>query len=675
MGSLGWWTIRGMNSMNKQLEVKKFLNQNNVGLFGLLETKIKSWNWIKVKNNVCENWSICTNNSKHKGGRIWLIWQPTQFVVDVRVLVDAEWLQAFPDCSAHFLPEGLFDHCPCIIQFQEESKRKGVPFKYINMWPMVEEFKEVGANQWGAFVQGTPMFKVTRKLKMLKSKLKQLNKDNFSDIENITQVSEIALKEFHRKLIKDPLNKELCDSEALCAKELHFLKQARSQYLLQKSKENWMKDGDDNIAFYHASIKHRRMRNRVYQVKNQEGLLCKQQSDIQYAFEDFYKGLLGSSKSLVPINFEIVSKGNCLTDLHQDILLRGVTDEEVKTAMFSIPGNKDPSPDGYSSQFFKDTWHIIGKDVIHAVRSVFTSGKLLKSCISTILTLVPKVDVPEPMTQFRPIACCNTIYKCVAKVMCARLSLILPDIISPSQSAFIKGRDIVGNILLRQDLVKMYKRKACSPRIMMKIDLQKAYDSVECVFLQDMLKALNFPKLVIDILIFSNASGLYMNQGKSSIYSNGVDDHSMSVLAKLSGIKRDAIPFKFLGVSITPKRLGVNDCKGLIDKVLARIKGIGARKLSYAGRLVLIKSLLHNLHNYWARIFILSKTVLQKIDGLCRKFLWHGNEMKDSPALVAWENICKPKRKGGLGLKCLYWWNIAAVAKYTWWIAQKTDHL
>ncbi|XP_074263042.1 uncharacterized protein LOC141585872 [Silene latifolia] len=108
---------------------------------------------------------------------------------------------------------------------------------------------------------------------------------------------------------------------------------------------------------------------------------------------------------------------------------------------------------------------------------------------------------------------------------------------------------------------------------------------------------------------------------------------------------------------------------------MARIRGIGARKLSYAGRLVLIQSVLHNLHNYWARIFILPKTVLQHIDRLCRKFLWHGNELKDSPALVAWEYVCKPTRKGGLGLKCLYWWNIAAVAKYAWWIAKKTDHL
>ncbi|XP_074299347.1 uncharacterized protein LOC141630423 [Silene latifolia] len=77
-----------MNNRNKQLEIKKFLYQHNIGLFGLLETKVKSWNWNKVRNKVCDDWSICTNISKHKGGRIWLIWQPSQFVVNVKYITD-----------------------------------------------------------------------------------------------------------------------------------------------------------------------------------------------------------------------------------------------------------------------------------------------------------------------------------------------------------------------------------------------------------------------------------------------------------------------------------------------------------------------------------------------------------------------------------------------------------
>ncbi|XP_074318939.1 uncharacterized protein LOC141655779 [Silene latifolia] len=109
-----------------------------------------------------------------------------------RVLVNDDWLTAFPECFANFLPEGLFDHCPCLIQFKKEGVRKGVSFKYFNMWSLLEEFPVVVEQQWQKRVEGTPMYQVTQKLKMLKKDLKVLNRNNISDIENITQVTEIA---------------------------------------------------------------------------------------------------------------------------------------------------------------------------------------------------------------------------------------------------------------------------------------------------------------------------------------------------------------------------------------------------------------------------------------------------------------------------------------------------
>ncbi|XP_074265865.1 uncharacterized protein LOC141588318 [Silene latifolia] len=355
MGSLGFWNIRGMNSINKQNEIKWFLSQNNVGLFGLLETKISSSNWVRVKNNICQSWSICTNSSQHKGGRIWLIWQPSHYVVDVRcitaqlihslvtdkirgttfsftlvygfnkdqervslwsklnqlsvgittawmvcgdfnnllnineriggapvswndvmpmrhmigtynlaevksigayftwnnkhesgskiyskldrVFVNGEWLTSYPECFANFLPEGLFDHCPCLVNFKVDESRKRPPFKYFNMCSLVEEFEDTVSQSWEKNVRGSPMYRVVTKLKSLKKGLRDLNNKNFSDIENITRVTEISLEEFQVMLIKDPLNKEWCEAEAACAKELTLLKKARDRYLLQKSKE------------------------------------------------------------------------------------------------------------------------------------------------------------------------------------------------------------------------------------------------------------------------------------------------------------------------------------------------------------------------------------------------------------------------------------------------------
>ncbi|XP_074305640.1 uncharacterized protein LOC141640860 [Silene latifolia] len=108
---------------------------------------------------------------------------------------------------------------------------------------------------------------------------------------------------------------------------------------------------------------------------------------------------------------------------------------------------------------------------------------------------------------------------------------------------------------------------------------------------------------------------------------------------------------------------------------MERIRAIGVRKLSYAGRLVLIKSVLSTLHCYWARIFILPVSILNKVEALCRSFLWQGNEISNGPALIAWDTCCKTKQEGGLGLIDLRRWNTAALGKYIWWIAQKEDHL
>ena len=117
------------------------------------------------------------------------------------------------------------------------------------------------------------------------------------------------------------------------------------------------------------------------------------------------------------------------------------------------------------------------------------------------------------------------------------------------------------------------------------------------------------------------------------------------------------------------------DCNSFVEKLVSRIRGIGVRKISYAGRIVLIRSVLSTLHCYWARIFVIPLTVIKKIEAICRRFLWSGQENGEKMALVAWETICKPRKQGGLDIIRFYNWNLAAIAKYVWWISEKKDNL
>ncbi|XP_074278418.1 uncharacterized protein LOC141602008 [Silene latifolia] len=547
-----------------------------------------------------------------------------------RAMGNLEWMAMYGDYIAHFHPEGLFDHCPCTVR---------------------------------------------------------LNTACFSDIENTTTIASLALANIQQALVDNPEDVNLIQQELDLVKDLKELTVARDSFLSQKAKIQWSIEGDLNTAYFHHAIKKRTMMNKVFQIEDKDGRLCTEGDDIQMAFLDYYQVLLGSHTQTLPVQQHVVAGGPCCTEEHWLILAQPVTIEEVKQCIFSIPNGKSPGPDGYSSQFYKDTWDIIGDEVGAAVINFFEAGRLLTQVNSTVITLIPKIDRPTSVKHFRPISCCNVLYKAISKVMCNRLARILPDIISRNQGAFVKGRSILENILICQDLVRMYNRGMVSPRCMFKLDLQKAYDSIEWQFVDQMLDALNFPehfrKLIMlcittpsytpnlngshfgyfhgkrglrqgdpisplifcicmeyltrvmeyatrrwyfryhplckslklthllfadDLLMFckgdiksimlllralstfSATSGLRVNAAKSEVVFNGVPNEVKMDVVQVSGFQQGVLPFKYLGVPIQPGRLSKADCHILLDKVVHKIRGIGARKLSYAGRLVLINS-------------------------------------------------------------------------------------
>lgn len=135
------------------------------------------------------------------------------------------------------------------------------------------------------------------------------------------------------------------------------------------------------------------------------------------------------------------------------------------------------------------------------MKSFFRSGKLLKQVDSTIITPIPKSSCPNSVSDYRPIACCNTVYKIIAKIISARLAEVLPSIIRANQGAFVKDRSIMENLLICQDIARNYHKDGGSPRCMVKLDNRKAYDSLEWKFLEQVLVGLNFPDQFINWII------------------------------------------------------------------------------------------------------------------------------------------------------------------------------
>ncbi|KAK4384175.1 putative ribonuclease H protein [Sesamum angolense] len=157
-----------------------------------------------------------------------------------------------------------------------------------------------------------------------------------------------------------------------------------------------------------------------------------------------------------------------LTRDESQALVRPVTREDIKDAFFDIAEDKAPGPDGYSSGFYKAAWPVIGEEVVKAILEFFITGRLLRQVNTTILALIPK-----------------------------RLRLVLDKLISPSQNAFVPGRSIGDNILLAQELFTGYKRQGLPKRCALKVDLRKAYDTVEWDFLSAVLQLFGFPSTFI----------------------------------------------------------------------------------------------------------------------------------------------------------------------------------
>ena len=183
-------------------------------------------------------------------------------------------------------------------------------------------------------------------------------------------------------------------------------------------------------------------------------------------------------------------------------LLAPIMMEEVTTAVMGMHSFKAPRPDGFHAYFFKHFWHIVQADVFHLVKIAFSSSTFDPSLAETLLVLIPKVDQPNHLKNFRPISLCNVIYKIVTKVIVNRIHTLLHRIISPLQGSFIPGRGTVDNIILAQEMLHwMHKSKRKKGVVAFKIDLEKAYDRIDWDFLLATLQDFGFPSLTIRLIM------------------------------------------------------------------------------------------------------------------------------------------------------------------------------
>ncbi|GJW54813.1 RNA-directed DNA polymerase, eukaryota, reverse transcriptase zinc-binding domain protein [Tanacetum coccineum] len=174
---------------------------------------------------------------------------------------------------------------------------------------------------------------------------------------------------------------------------------------------------------------------------------------------------------------------------------------------------------------------------------------------------------------------------------------------------------------------------------------------------------------------FSKYSGLKPNMQKSTMFFGGLSVPEQENLLQIIPFSIGRLPVRYLGVPLVTKQISVKDCKPLTEKVKVKVQDWRNRSLSYAGRLQLIASILSSMQIYWASVFLLPRTIIKEINELLKAFLWCQGELIKGRAKISWENICKPKDQGGLGLKDLQKWNEVLIMKHLWNVAAKKDTL
>jgi hypothetical protein len=183
-----------------------------------------------------------------------------------------------------------------------------------------------------------------------------------------------------------------------------------------------------------------------------------------------------------------------LTSVESGILTSPFLEAEVKSAVWDCDSFKSPGPDGINFGFFKDFWVELKGDIMRFITEFHQNGKLTKGINSTFIALIPKVDCPQRLNEFRPISLVGSLYKILAKVLANRLRHVIGSVISEAQTAFVKDRQILDGILIANEVVDE-ARKSRKELMLFKVDFEKAYDSVDWGYLDAVMGNMAFPPL------------------------------------------------------------------------------------------------------------------------------------------------------------------------------------
>ena len=167
------------------------------------------------------------------------------------------------------------------------------------------------------------------------------------------------------------------------------------------------------------------------------------------------------------------------------------SENEIWTAISGLNRDKAPGPDGFPLAFWSFSWDFVKNEVIGFFKEFHDNARFVKNLNTTFLVLIPKKQSVEELRDLRPISLVGGLYKILSKVLANRIKRVMDKVISKSQNAFVEGRQILDAVLIANELVDSSLRRK-KGRLVCKLDIEKAYDSISWEFLYKVLDKMGF---------------------------------------------------------------------------------------------------------------------------------------------------------------------------------------
>ena len=225
---------------------------------------------------------------------------------------------------------------------------------------------------------------------------------------------------------------------------------------------------------------------------------------------DFYQGLFTSSNLN---NFDTILEQipQVVTEEMNLELMGEFTALEVEMPLKQMAPLKSHGPDDMPPIFYQNYWSLVGNDVNDAILMYLNTSTFPPSLDHSFITLIPKVKSPEYISQYQPISLSNVLYRVYSKVLANKLKKLLPNIVSEQQSAFMTDCLISDNIMVAfETLHYMRNHSTGSTGFMaLKLDMSKAYDWVEWLYMEKLMKKMGFCEAWVKLMIGCISTATY----------------------------------------------------------------------------------------------------------------------------------------------------------------------